>query len=718
MGMYAANLTKDLLKELAERISVPMWALESFQGIGWNAGRKHWTLPCVDGEMRVIGLATRSRTGHKEFIRGTKTGPFVSPGWRTAKGDIHIVEGQTDTIHMSAAGLVAIGRPGAKARIPMLAALLKNVPESRRIIVVGEWDWQESGRCFGRAAAYAVAVQLSRLMGRVVYWSMPPRRIRGNRWTKWIEVKDAREWFTARAEVKDTHPDMSVRALRRATHLGTPVTQSRSEWKRLGKDYAAAVLAQAVAVHPEPADAPFPKREHDCRNYFTAQMRGKTDTTAKGKRAAADLRCLRWGERCWECTRYKANRHSAWAWRCIFAAADPLRIPHHDTESTDNQGERFPWPDRPDHTIAGPWTLHAAIVDAARFRTIQNYLYKQGNAENGEPLTAFRVVRMADQSVQISREEIRNTNTTNLHTLIPADKPGPRYLIVVGIAPQITPPPGLTAVSADDAAELLDTAHHSLASLPDDAAAERQHPVSASKNWQLPETVLRSSRWAKEAKAGVGAKRIKEVTDRLTATDQGDGVHADAAQTSTVRRDSAVGGELLSWFLAQTLTPEHATPQLDIDEHAARFAAWRAVLDGITDGLEVRDYLAANAGKLPDQSDRDALIAAADTDRFNAPAMAEGQALREMMHRSFTMPTWATEMIQAGQDRIKNGERVGIVRTEIAEAINAAIERDLAGYMHRHQIIRAATLQLRKPTKTKRTTRPLSAITTTTEGRS
>jgi hypothetical protein len=698
---FRANITPELRTELAERLGVPAWALDDFPDVGWHENhRRHldrrvWTFPCVDPEGRPIGLATRSRHGKKKFVGGGHAGLFVTPGWKTAKGDIHVGEGPTDSFALHAAGITAICRPGAKARIAMLAAALKDVPESRRIIVTGEWDENEKGERFGRQAAYKVAVDLARRLNRVVWWSMPPRKVRVG--AKWVSVKDARDWFIAKAQIRDRHPDACVRALRALNRRGTPVTQSRAKWKKLGKEYAAAVSAQAVAVRPEMATPPYTKIERPCEAFHTLQLKGKAARSTEGKRALIDCRCLRWydPETCTTCARFKTNRHTGWIWKCFFAAADPLRLPDRNPDVDPEEASVSPWPERVDHTKAGPWTLHAAVVTRKRLRSIQGYLSEHGGDEKlDSPLCAYHAVKLPPGIPRAAKvEHLVVLLQSGRRTTKCQDLGDDRLLVIVGLSAEVPPPRGLTTISADDAAELAEVAHAAIEHDPDpDPDAERGRPISASAYWQMPSTALRPRRWKKESTAGLSASEARKVTDRLDATEEHDSVDAETVQDSAVRTDAAVGGELASWFMMLLFEPQHvirtAEGAADDSAIAARLQRWRHIIDGIADGPDVRSYLIRHAVLDPDPTDRPALIAAAERDAATKDTRDELAEIAATTARTDPRP-WISSSVKLivaeGKGRIERAEqdrkagrpaeRVGDIRAEILSRVAKDIDR-------------------------------------------
>ena len=113
-------------------------------------------------------------------------------GWRDRPGPVFLVEGASDTLALTAAGLSAVGRPSNTGGCEHLTKLLAHLPSDREIVVVGENDKKESGEWPGREGAERVSATLTQKFGRPVGWVLPPDG-----------VKDVRAWLTARVSRTD-----------------------------------------------------------------------------------------------------------------------------------------------------------------------------------------------------------------------------------------------------------------------------------------------------------------------------------------------------------------------------------------------------------------------------------------------------------------------------------------------------------------------------------
>ena len=186
---YANNLSPALRRELAEALGLPEYVLVALPLLGFSPDDPHgacWTFPEVDGTRRVVGIQRRYRDGTKRVMRGGNRGLTVPEGWQQREGPIHIPEGQTDPLALTAMGLPAIGRPSNTGGVDELAEPLKDVPADRRIVVVAEWDAKYDGTWPGRDGAIRTASQLQEKLRRPVLWTLPPKG-----------YKDVREWVSA-----------------------------------------------------------------------------------------------------------------------------------------------------------------------------------------------------------------------------------------------------------------------------------------------------------------------------------------------------------------------------------------------------------------------------------------------------------------------------------------------------------------------------------------
>jgi hypothetical protein len=214
---YAAGLRDTDRQFLAQRLGVPVEALDSFPLLGASGASSAGstiTFPEHDGEGRVIGLSERvpgagpDGTDAKRQIHGGRRGLTVPDGWDLPAGPIYVVEGSSDTIAAFAAGLACVGRPGAAAGIDLLVRQLRDVPAGRDLVVVGENDRKPSGEWPGRDGAVAVAAALAAKLARPVRVAMPP-----------AGAKDVRAWLTD-AELE--YLPWAQRGRQLVAHLGSP----------------------------------------------------------------------------------------------------------------------------------------------------------------------------------------------------------------------------------------------------------------------------------------------------------------------------------------------------------------------------------------------------------------------------------------------------------------------------------------------------------------
>lgn len=173
-----AAISSRQLEFLAAQLGVSSQSLAQLR-VGWSFKHGAFTVPEVDGERQIIGVALRWPTGRKGFIRHGMRGLTV-PAILQGDGRVFVVEGMSDVAALSDHGIAAVGRPCASGGIGHLAGLLAD----RAIVVVGEHNRKPDGRWPGRAGAMAVTNGLRKALNREVMFAMPPSAF-----------KDVRAWL-------------------------------------------------------------------------------------------------------------------------------------------------------------------------------------------------------------------------------------------------------------------------------------------------------------------------------------------------------------------------------------------------------------------------------------------------------------------------------------------------------------------------------------------
>jgi putative DNA primase/helicase len=183
---YAGQLSPQARARLARDLGLPESALAELP-IGCCKQEKCWTFPERDASVRVIGINRRFLDGRKKAMPGSQRGLTIPRGWRDRDGPVFCPEGPSDVLALTAMNLAAVGRPSNTGGVEHLAELLRDVPESRPIIVLGEMDAKPNGDWPGRDGAEATAKRLAKVLGRPVCWAISPDG-----------SKDARQWFRDR----------------------------------------------------------------------------------------------------------------------------------------------------------------------------------------------------------------------------------------------------------------------------------------------------------------------------------------------------------------------------------------------------------------------------------------------------------------------------------------------------------------------------------------
>ena len=228
---YAVRLDNnpDLCRRLTQELSLPVEAFEGYHlGVsGIEPGWTQYTIPERDGFGSIIGISTRThfqdgRGVEKKCLSSSRRGLVIRDGIDTVPGTLYLVEGMTDTVAMTMAGLACVGRPSNSGGGNHLEDLLKDTPPDRAIIVVGEHDRKEDGRWPGREGAEKLARELIKTLTRRIGVSFPPAGVKDVR--AWLidEVRKNQPWPQRGAELAKCL-ELAVEYAP-ATEAGTPAT--------------------------------------------------------------------------------------------------------------------------------------------------------------------------------------------------------------------------------------------------------------------------------------------------------------------------------------------------------------------------------------------------------------------------------------------------------------------------------------------------------------
>jgi hypothetical protein len=174
-----------------------------------------WLSPERDGAGNVISAATRDADGGKRQVGGGRRGLAYPLDWRdradaalTPEGEpgpIYLVEGPSDTAALLTLGLCAVGRPSNSGGTDHLAVLLRDVPPSQEITLVGERDRHQTDRGEwvwpGLDGALLVARRLAVALGRPVRVALTPG-----------SMDDVRRWRAGERGPMEDIGDKDVRA--------------------------------------------------------------------------------------------------------------------------------------------------------------------------------------------------------------------------------------------------------------------------------------------------------------------------------------------------------------------------------------------------------------------------------------------------------------------------------------------------------------------------
>ena len=189
---FASKMRPAYRESLASRLCLPVDALDPavwpLIGIaGAESGEMIWSFAESDALGRIVGVKRRFPDGTKKLEFMASHGLTIPANFDASDTSrpLLIVEGASDTIAGTFAGLSVVGRPSNTGGAEYLAELLKSVPPTRQVIIVGENDQKPNGDWPGREGAISVATRLAAVCARDIHWSIP---IDGQ--------KDLRAWLT------------------------------------------------------------------------------------------------------------------------------------------------------------------------------------------------------------------------------------------------------------------------------------------------------------------------------------------------------------------------------------------------------------------------------------------------------------------------------------------------------------------------------------------
>jgi hypothetical protein len=601
---FAGFLTRELAVELLTHLNLPVEATDVLArfGIGWRPGSRKrsrarrwrtpdgWTFPERDAAGRVIGLHVRGRDGRKLQREDTGRGIVTPGGWRDLAvqlGYVLLVEGASDTLALTVAGQPAIGRPSCNGGVRHLAGLLASLPESVRVIVVGENDHKPlTGRWPGRAGAYSTARDLASMLNRSVWWGVVPgtyrERIGNGRSYVTVPFKDSRDWLIAAANGNGT----------------------AERWQKNGRQFAEDLHSGLDRCDPVGVAQPVPAAEMKCETPYRTQLEGRPDTTAAGGFASIEARCRRWcvGD-CDTCHVWQRNRHRKANWLTLTMTA----APEHYSPIDD-----LPDPRGPDTSLAGPWPLYMAVLTDKQVRSVENQLSKQ-NSRHSRRVYNIRKIALSAEAAEASIRgwitvcPLKNKEQTAIQLL----KAG-AYLVVTAVNPVVHPPRALHKVSVPDAIALTDQAIIDAPTAPEadaDQSDTRLRPVTASPDWRPAEPEHRSNKWKKGRSQIMTVARVARLARLCHLAVPG---RIEGVQASALWGGDPLGAELLSVMV------EDAHPATTDDQFVERWAAWLETLSRTRLGPAVWSAVRPRLRRLPWSVDDVVIAEGVERDRRDA----------------------------------------------------------------------------------------------------
>ncbi len=190
---WAANLAAHPLAKakLALLLDLPEEVFDQLPGLGARMDHRDgpcWTFPERDARNRIVGVGLRFRDGKKRVEDDTSRGLTIPAGWQDKPGALYIVEGPSDVLAMTAAGLACIGRPSVAGGVKLLAEFVNaHVPKDRAIYWIGENDQNlKTKKWPGRDESGKACARFAAEVPNPVSFGMVPN----------ADYKDMRSWLT------------------------------------------------------------------------------------------------------------------------------------------------------------------------------------------------------------------------------------------------------------------------------------------------------------------------------------------------------------------------------------------------------------------------------------------------------------------------------------------------------------------------------------------
>ncbi len=166
-----------LLNELHQALGVTTASLEAL-GVGWFEPLRCWTFPMKNADGQIVGIRTRTQSGRKFAIKGSRQGLFFTADLQTAATPWLVAEGASDCAAGLDLGFPSLGLPSANGGIDLLTRLVARHKPTALILCADNDSVGYQGML--QAAAHC------RLFVRDIRIITPPS-----------QIKDLRDWMRA-----------------------------------------------------------------------------------------------------------------------------------------------------------------------------------------------------------------------------------------------------------------------------------------------------------------------------------------------------------------------------------------------------------------------------------------------------------------------------------------------------------------------------------------
>jgi hypothetical protein len=125
---FARELSPKRRRDLVRKLGLPLQCIGSVPLIGYDPENQRFTFQECDASGNIVGISWRDFAGNKGAMAGCSRGLVIPTGWRECPDPVFVVEGVSDTLAMTAAGLSCVGRHSNCGGVQLLTTLFRTLP--------------------------------------------------------------------------------------------------------------------------------------------------------------------------------------------------------------------------------------------------------------------------------------------------------------------------------------------------------------------------------------------------------------------------------------------------------------------------------------------------------------------------------------------------------------------------------------------------------------